>query len=106
MRLPLLTFGAPPCVPVGATVWGGPSHCWLHNLLAQAAWQLQASCAFPWQSPWPQAWLALAFICQWPATLLLPGSHCLAHPAPLLLARHADGHEDLVKCSPGKPNEC
>ena len=34
-----------------ATVWGGPSYPWLHDLPAQAAPAATARRAFPWQSP-------------------------------------------------------
>lgn len=42
----------------GGAVWGGLSHCWLTTFLLRQPRQLQASCAFPWHSPWAQAWLA------------------------------------------------
>lgn len=48
--------------PSSAPVWGGPSHYWLRDLPAQAAPAATASRAFPWQSPWAQAWLVRAFV--------------------------------------------
>lgn len=150
LRGELIAHATLPAGSLGEAAPGRPAPClssvcgrtafpegWLsphqpHSLLARAAWQLQASCAFSWQGPWAQAWLprplrpSVPFCQGWPPPRLqLPTTLHPQHPSrqpgepcgwqaegfrgrSLSATRNVNGCEDLrgtVMGSPGIPTE-